>query len=224
MSLIVIVEDDKAIATGLAMNLRFEGHEVRLAHDGQEGLKHALEPGVGLVVLDVMLPGLNGYEVLREIRERNARLPVLMLTAKGAERDKVLGFDLGADDYVSKPFGLPELLARVKALLRRSAAPQLLHFGGMEVDLDAQQVRRKDASGTVDITPQEFRLLRAFIESEGRALSREQLLNLAWGLGYEGTERTVDTFVRQLRVKLEANPEQPRHFLTVRGHGYRFER
>ena len=222
MSLIVIVEDDRPIATGLAMNLRYEGHEVRVAHDGQEGLRLALEPGVGLIVLDVMLPGLNGYEILREVRSRNARLPVLMLSAKGTERDKVLGFDVGADDYVTKPFGLSELLARVKALLRRSSTPKLLTFGDAEVDFDSQQVRR--GGQPVEFTPQEFRLLRAFTESEGRALSREQLLNLAWGLGYEGTERTVDTFVRQLRVKLEVNPEQPRHFLTVRGLGYRFER
>jgi two-component system alkaline phosphatase synthesis response regulator PhoP len=222
VSLIVIVEDDKAISTGIAMNLRFEGHDVRTAPDGEAGVKLALEPGVALVVLDVMLPGMNGYEVLREIRERNPRLPVLMLSARGAEKEKVLGLDLGADDYVAKPFALSELLARVKALLRRAKAPQTIAFGNVVVDLDGQQVRKSGAH--VEFTAQEFRLLRAFLESEGRALSREQLLDLAWGLSYEGTARTVDTFVRQLRVKLEDDPENPKHLLTVRGHGYRFER
>lgn len=221
MSRIVIVEDDKAIATGLAMNLRYEGHEVRVAHDGTSGLAAALEPGVALVVLDVMLPGLNGHEVLREVRSRNPRVAVLMLSARGAEQDKVLGLDLGADDYVAKPFGLAELLARVKALLRRSSAPRGVSFGDVRIDLDARQVRK--GGKPVELTAQEFRLLVALVESEGRALSREQLLNLAWGLSYEGTERTVDTFVRQLRVKLEEDPEAPRHLLTVRGVGYRFE-
>lgn len=222
MSLIVIVEDDRAIATGLAMNLRYEGHDVRVAHTGDEGMNLVLEPGVGLVVLDVMLPGTNGYEILRTLRERNARVPVLMLSAKGTETDKITGLDLGADDYVAKPFALGELLARVKALLRRTAVPNSVSFGNVRITLDSQLVRK--GNDPVDITPQEFRLLRAFLESEGRALSREQLLDLGWGIDYEGTARTVDTFVRQLRVKLEDNPEQPRHFLTVRGHGYRFER
>lgn len=222
MSRIVIVEDDRAIAAGLAMNLRYEGHEVNCAHDGEAGLQLALEPGVSLVVLDVMLPGMNGHEILRELRTRNPKVPVLMLSARGAEQDKVLGLDLGADDYVAKPFGLAELLARVKALLRRSQAPRAVVFGHVTVDLDAQHAR-KDGK-PVDLTAQEFRLLRALLESEGRALSREQLLNLAWGLSYEGTERTVDTFVRQLRVKIEDDPENPRHLLTVRGLGYRFER
>jgi DNA-binding response OmpR family regulator len=220
MSRIVIVEDDKAIATGLAMNLRYEGHEVRVAHDGASGLAAALEPGMALVVLDVMLPGLNGHEILRELRARNPRVAVLMLSARGAEQDKVRGLDLGADDYVAKPFGLAELLARVKALLRRSTAPRGVSFGDVRIDLDARHVRK--AGRPVELTAQEFRLLVALVESEGRALSREQLLDLAWGLSYEGTERTVDTFVRQLRVKLEDDPEAPRHLLTVRGVGYRF--
>lgn len=222
MSRIVIVEDDKAIAAGLAMNLRFEGFEVRQAHDGAEGLRLALEPGTDLLLLDVMLPGMNGYELLKELRQRNAKVPVLMLTAKGAEGDKIMGLDLGADDYVTKPFALGELVARIKALLRRSQAPRMVEFGECVVDLDSQQVHRNGEA--VIFTPQEFRLLRAFIEGEGRALTREQLLNLAWGLDYDGTARTVDTFVRQLRVKLELDAENPKHFLTVRGHGYRFER
>ncbi len=222
MSHILIVEDDRAIAAGLAMNLRHEGHQVQVAHDGEEGLKKALQPDVDLVVLDVMLPGLNGYEIIREIRERNAKLPVLMLSAKGTEADKISGLDLGADDYVTKPFALGELLSRVKALLRRrTQGHALVRIGDIEVDLDSQAVRK--AGVLVPFTAQEFRLLRAFIDSEGRALTREQLLTRAWGLDYEGTERTVDTFVRQIRVKLEADPDEPRYLLTVRGHGYRLE-
>lgn len=223
MTHILIVEDDRAIAAGLAMNLRHEGHQVQVAHDGEEGLQKALQPDVDLVVLDVMLPGLNGYEIVREIRERNAKLPVLMLSAKGTETDKISGLDLGADDYVTKPFSLGELLSRVKALLRRrSQEHAIVRIGDIEVDLDSQAVRKSGVA--VPFTAQEFRLLRAFIDSEGRALTREQLLTRAWGLDYEGTERTVDTFVRQIRVKLEADPDEPRYLLTVRGHGYRLER
>jgi DNA-binding response OmpR family regulator len=222
LSCIVLVEDDRAIATGLAMNLRYEGHEVRTSHDGESGLAMALAPGVDLVILDIMLPAMNGYEVIRAIREHNAQLPVLMLSAKGAETEKVQGLDLGADDYVTKPFALGEVLARVKALLRRTRPSNVISFDEIEVDLDAQLVRRRGEP--VAFTAQEFRLLRAFIDSEGRALTREQLLTRAWGMDYEGTERTVDTFVRQLRVKLESDPEAPKHLLTVRGHGYRLER
>ncbi len=227
MSRVLIVEDDRAIALGLRLNLRKDGHEVEIAHDGEEGLKMALEPGVELVVLDVMLPGRNGFEVLKELRRRGGTASVLMLTAKGLESDKILGLKLGADDYLAKPFGLGELLARVEALLRRrpaadERADDLLRFGRVEVDLAAQLVRKDGAP--VEITPQEFKVLRLFLQSGGRALSREDLLARCWGAEYEGTPRTVDNFVRSLRVKLEENAEEPRHFLTVRGHGYRFER
>jgi len=226
MSRILIVEDDRAIALGLRLNLRRDGHDVRIAQDGETGLRMALEPDVDLIVLDVMLPGLNGYELLKEVRKQGSTASVLMLTAKGMESDKILGLKLGADDYLSKPFGLGELLARVEALLRRRpAAPEksaVIRFGQVEVDLDRQIVMREGS--TVDVSPQEFRVLRLFLTSNGRALSRDDILARCWGAEYEGTPRTVDNFVRSLRVKLEANPEEPRHFLTVRGHGYRFER
>ena len=227
MSRVLIVEDDRAIALGLRLNLRKDGHEVEIAHDGEEGLKMALEPGVELVVLDVMLPGRNGFEVLKELRRRGGTASVLMLTAKGLESDKILGLKLGADDYLAKPFGLGELLARVEALLRRrpaadERADDLLRFGRVEVDLAAQLVRKDGAP--VEITPQEFKVLRLFLQSGGRALSREDLLARCWGAEYEGTPRTVDNFVRSLRVKLEDDAEAPHHFLTVRGHGYRFEK
>jgi len=222
---ILIIEDDRAIALGLRLNLRKDGHEVRLAQDGEVGLRMALEPEVELIVLDVMLPQRNGYEVLKELRRHGSTASVLMLTAKGMEGDKILGLKLGADDYMSKPFGLGELLARVEALLRRRPAVEkqtVIKFGQVEVDLDRQTVSRDGAS--IDVSPQEFKVLRLFLTSNGRALSRDDILARCWGAEYEGTPRTVDNFVRSLRVKLELNAEEPRHFLTVRGHGYRFER
>jgi len=226
MAHILIIEDDRAIALGLRLNLRRDGHEVRIAQDGESGLPLALEPEVDLIVLDVMLPGRNGYEILKELRKRGSNASVLMLTAKGMESDKILGLKLGADDYLSKPFGLGELLARVEALLRRRPAVveknTVVRFGPVEVDLDRQTVHRDGAE--VDVSPQEFRVLRLFLQSSGRALSRDDILARCWGAEYEGTPRTVDNFVRSLRVKLEVNAEEPRHFLTVRGHGYRFER
>jgi DNA-binding response OmpR family regulator len=227
MARVLVIEDDRAIALGLRVNLRREGHDVQLVYDGEEGFARAQEPTVDLIVLDVMLPGRNGYELLKELRRRGARVPVLMLTAKGMEGDKILGLKLGADDYLAKPFGLGELLARVEALLRRQPPRDereidRVKFGEIEADLGAQTVSRGGAP--VEFTQQEFKVLRLFLQSGGRALSRDDILARCWGADYEGTPRTVDNFVRSLRVKLEADPEQPRHFLTVRGHGYRFER
>jgi DNA-binding response OmpR family regulator len=226
MARILIVEDDRAIALGLRLNLRKEGHEVQMAPDGESGLRLAQEPGVDLIVLDVMLPGRNGYDILKDLRGQGINTAVLMLTAKNLEGDKILGLKLGADDYLAKPFGLGELLARVEALLRRRPPPpekrERVRFGDVEVDLDAQTVQRNGAP--VEVSPQEFKVLRLFLHSAGRALSRDDILARCWGAEYEGTPRTVDNFVRSLRVKLEENAEEPRHFLTVRGHGYRFER
>ncbi len=226
MARILVIEDDRAIALGLRLNLRRDGHDVVMAQDGETGLRMALEPDVDLVVLDVMLPQRNGYDVLRELRKKGSAVAILMLTAKGMEGDKILGLKLGADDYLAKPFGLGELLARVEALLRRRPPPaekaSIARFGDVEVDLDRQTVQR--AQKPVDVSPQEFKVLRVFLTSGGRALSRDDLLARCWGAEYEGTPRTVDNFVRSLRVKLEENAEDPRHFLTVRGHGYRFEK
>jgi DNA-binding response OmpR family regulator len=226
MARILIIEDDRAIALGLRLNLRRDGPEVAIAADGETGLRMGLEPGVDLVVLDVMLPMRNGYEVLKELRRRGSTAAILMLTAKGMEGDKILGLKLGADDYLAKPFGLGELLARVEALLRRrppaASDDHLIRFGSVEVDLDRQTVQRDGRQ--LEFSPQEFKVLRLFLTSAGRALSREDILARCWGAEYEGTPRTVDNFVRSLRVKLEANAEEPRHILTVRGHGYRFER
>ena len=222
---ILVVEDDLSILTGLSMNLRIEGYEVLQAQDGRTGLAKALDEAPDLVVLDIMLPELNGYELLKELRRRNRDTPVVMLSAKGMEMDKILGLNLGADDYVAKPFGLQELLARIKAVLRRrypptSTAP--VAFGDVEVDLVARAVAR--AGTPVELTAQEFKLLAHLLAQPGRIFTREELLSGAWGFDYEGSARTVDNFVRQLRLKFEPDPENPRHFLTVRGLGYRFDR
>jgi len=221
---ILIVEDDPSILYGLKHNLGYEGYEVLTAPDGEQGLRLALEALPDVVILDVMLPGMNGFEVLKELRTRS-QVAVLMLSAKSAETEKVLGLDLGADDYVAKPFSLAELLARIKALLRRRSADTAsreIRFGDVAIQLDSQTVER--AGLPVELTPQEYRLLAFLIAREGKALSRNTILDGAWGYAYEGTTRTVDNFVRALRVKLEVDPESPRHIQTVRGFGYRFKR
>jgi DNA-binding response OmpR family regulator len=224
---ILVVEDDLSILTGLSMNLRFEGYEVLQAQDGRTGLARALDDAPDLVVLDLMLPELNGFEVLKELRQRGRDTPVVVLSAKGMETDKILGLNLGADDYVVKPFGLQELLARIKAVLRRrypaagSAAPPVT-FGDVSVDMAARTVSRDGRP--VELTAQEFKLLAHFLAHPGRTFTREELLSGAWGYHYEGSARTVDNFMRQLRLKFEPDPEAPRYFLTVRGLGYRFER
>ena len=221
---VLVVEDDLSILTGVSMNLRYEGYEVLQAQDGERGLELAVAESPDLIVLDIMMPRINGYEFLRELRSRGVRTPVLVLSAKGMERDKVLGLDLGADDYVVKPFGVAELIARVKAVLRRRYGEdgEVLRFGDVAVDLRSRAVTRDGAP--VELTAQEFRLLAHLVGSPGRTFSRDELLRGAWGLDYEGTARTVDTFVRQLRQKLEPDPDAPRYILTARGLGYRFER
>ena len=215
---ILVVEDDLSILTGVSMNLRYEGYEVLQAQDGARGLEMAVTDGPDLIVLDVMMPRLNGYELLRELRSRGVRTPVLVLSAKGMERD------LGADDYVVKPFSVAELMARVKAVLRRRWGNdgEVVRFGDVAVNLGTRAVTRSQAP--VDLTAQEFKLLAHLVSNPGRTFSREELLSGAWGFDYEGTPRTVDTFVRQLRQKLEPDPEAPRYILTARGLGYRFER
>jgi len=220
---LLIVEDDASIAAGLRMNLRHEGFDVRVATDGEAGLRSALGDVPDLILLDVMLPEMNGFEVLRELRRRGSRAGIIMLTAKGQEEDKVLGLDLGADDYVQKPFGLQELIARIHAVLRRQreAFPEEISFGGITVDRRARHVK-KDGEDVV-LSPREMNLLLFLVGHPNRALSRDALLEGAWGLDYEGTARTVDNFVVSLRKKLEKDPESPVHFQTVRGLGYRFQ-
>lgn len=220
---VLIVEDDAAIAAGLRLNLRHEGFAVTVEGDGEQGLKRALDDAPDLIILDVMLPSMNGYEILRELRRRGSTAGIIMLTAKGLEEDKVLGLDLGADDYVQKPFGLSELIARVNAVLRRKTAqqPTQIRFDDVVIDTSARTVTRSGEA--VALSPRETALLLFLVDHPGRAHSRDQLLEGAWGLDYEGTERTVDNFVVSLRKKLEKNPDEPVRFVTVRGLGYRFD-
>jgi DNA-binding response OmpR family regulator len=221
---ILVVEDEPKMVAGLRDNFEFEGYEVITAADGVEGLQRALEDTPDLVVLDVMMPRLSGLEVCKQLRAQRSSIPIIMLTARGQEVDKVVGLELGADDYVTKPFSIRELLARVKAVLRRTAVVphnQDQHsFGDVEVDLRRCRVLRSGKA--IDISSKEFELLKYFVCHSGETLSRDRLLEEVWGYENYPTTRTVDTHLVRLRQKLEPNPEDPRYFLTVHGTGYRF--
>lgn len=225
MNRVLIVEDNHSLAFGLRNNLEIEGYEVQVADDGPSGLAAARKLQPDLIVLDLMIPGMDGYRVLRQLREDGLTMPVLILTAKGEEADKVLGFRLGADDYVTKPFGVLELLARVQALLRRSrpsraTAAQAMHrFADVEVEVTTRCVRRN--GDPVALTPMEFDLLVALLRRQGAVASRLELLKEVWGHSSAVLTRTVDTHIGELRRKLEADPATPRHILTVRKAGYR---
>ncbi|MFY3743939.1 response regulator transcription factor [Anaeromyxobacter sp. Red801] len=224
---ILVIEDDPSILRGLQLNLGMEGYTVRSASDGETGLQLARTERPDLVVVDVMLPRMGGLEVIREIRKEDPELPILILSAKNQETDKVAGLQLGADDYLGKPFGLKELLARIDALLRRrrargeGAQPKAIRrAGGIELDLDA---RRALVDGrALELTSREFDLLAFFVTHPDRVYSREQLMEAVWGSRYFGTARTVDNFVARLRAHIGDDAEQPRHLETVRGIGYRF--
>lgn len=221
---ILVVEDEPNMVVGLRDNFEFEGYEVLTARDGVEGLQLALSESPDLVVLDVMMPRMSGLEVCKQLRAQRASIPIIMLTARGQEVDKVVGLELGADDYVTKPFSIRELLARVKAVLRRtSVVPKdrdQHSFGDVEVDLRRCSVVRSGQA--LDVSSKEFELLKYFICHAGETLSRHQLLEDVWGYEHYPTTRTVDTHLVRLRQKLEPNPEQPQYFLTVHGTGYRF--
>ncbi|HXP11634.1 MAG TPA: response regulator transcription factor [Acidobacteriaceae bacterium] len=221
---ILVVEDEPAMVAGLRDNFEFEGYEVITAQDGVEGLERALEESPDLVVLDVMMPRMSGLEVCKQLRAKRASLPIIMLTARGQEIDKVVGLELGADDYVTKPFSIRELLARVKSVLRRTAAlpkdKEQHSFSDVEVDLRRCRVVRSGKA--LDISSKEFDLLKYFICHPGETLSRDRLLEDVWGYENYPTTRTVDTHLVRLRQKLEPDPEQPQYFLTVHGTGYRF--
>jgi two-component system alkaline phosphatase synthesis response regulator PhoP len=221
---LLIIEDDPSILHGLQMNLRLEGYVPLTAMDGAEGLRLWRQHHPELVILDLMLPKKSGLEVLREIRAEDPDTRVLVLSAKGHEADKVLGLSLGADDYITKPFGLPELLARIRASLRRarreSEQRPLRSFGRITIDAAGRRVTLDGAN--VEMTAREFDLLFYFAAHPGCAFTREQLMHAVWGMDHFGTPRTVDNFVARLRLKLEEDPEHPRHIETIRGMGYRF--
>jgi DNA-binding response OmpR family regulator len=224
MTKILVVEDEPGIALGLEDDLRLEGWDVELAGDGPTASKRAREAQFDLILLDVMLPGKDGLEVCRELRRAGLRTPIIMLTAKAQEAEKILGLDNGADDYVTKPFSPKELRARIRAALRRSAAPeapQVYRFGDIEVDATRCELRK--SGSVVETTATEFKLLSAFVRNRGRVLSREKLLDEAWGQDTFLTDRVVDNHIVALRKKIEREPAEPRYLISVRGVGYRFD-
>ena len=224
MTRILIVEDDLAILRGLEQNLRFEGYDVITATDGEAGLELAQRGAPNLIILDIMLPKRNGYELCRILRREGMETPILMLTAKGQEMDKVMGLEFGADDYVTKPFGLMELLARVKAMLRRAQRLEShlsqIQLGDVEINFDTFTASR--AGKQLEMSTREFELLRYLLKNTAQVRSRQAILNEVWGTDYFGTYRTVDNFITRLRKIIEPNPKNPRYIHTVRGIGYRF--
>jgi DNA-binding response OmpR family regulator len=220
---ILLVEDDADLAKGLAFNLRHEGYEVLVAGTVKDGRRAAQRDGVDLVVLDLMLPDGDGLEILRALRGAGSRVPVLCLTARGQETDKVMGLGSGADDYVTKPFGLAELFARIAALLRRAgpAAAETVRLGAAVVDLAGHRVARGDREE--DLTPVETDLLRYLLARRGQAVERDQILRDLWGVASKHDTRTLDNHVARLRRKLEDDPASPRVIVTVHGTGYRLE-
>jgi DNA-binding response OmpR family regulator len=223
MKRILIVEDEPDIALGLERDLAAHGYEVLVARDGESAIQHGLSSRWDLILLDVMLPGRDGFEVCRQLRGRKVKTPVILLTARTHEADKVLGLELGADDYVTKPFSPRELRARIKAVLRRveDGEADLYSFGDCVVDLPRAMLSR--AGRVVEISALEFRILAAFLKSGGRVLSRDQLIDMAWGSRTFVTPRVVDTHIVNLRKLIEPDASKPRHLISLRGLGYRFE-
>jgi DNA-binding response OmpR family regulator len=223
MARILVVEDEPPLALGLEDDLKLEGYEVEVVRDGETASRRAREQSFDLIILDVMLPHKDGFEVCRELRRAGLRMPVILLTAKTQESDKVLGLELGADDYVTKPFSPRELRARVKAALRRAAGemPEIYRFGDAEVNFTRCELRR--GGRVVEMTPIEFKLLAAFIRHRAQTLSRNKLLDQVWGRETFVTDRVVDTHITNLRKKIEPTPSEPRFLVNVRGMGYRFD-
>ena len=228
MNTILVVDDEKSIVDIISYNLKKEGFEVIAAYDGQQGLKIALTENPDLILLDIMMPKMDGFEVCRRIREKKLQTPIIMLTARAEEVDKVLGFELGADDYVTKPFGVRELVARVKANLRKhseippAAEPKSsFTIADLVFDMNMQDIRRNGQ--VIALTPREFELTKFLATQKNQVFTREDLLEKVWKYEYFGDVRTVDVTIRRLRSKLEENPEKPRYIITKRGIGYYFD-
>jgi two-component system alkaline phosphatase synthesis response regulator PhoP len=223
MARILVVEDEPDIALGLQLDLQDEGHAVEIARDGQEGSRRAREPGWDVILLDVMLPLKDGFEVCREIRRARIGAPILMLTAKAHEAEKIMGLDMGADDYLTKPFSPRELRARIRALLRRVQPDNepVRRFGDCEVDFVRAELRR--GGKRMDLTAIELKMMEFFVRNAGRVVSRNQVIDAVWGADVFVTDRVVDTHIVHLRRKTETDPSKPRHIVSVRGIGYRFE-
>ena len=223
MQTVLIIEDDPTMLIGLKDNFEFKGYKVVTAADGEKGLKAALNARPDLIILDIMLPRINGYEICQLIREQKLDTPIIMLTAKGEESDIVLGLNLGADDYVTKPFSIKELLARAAAFLRRAKreVQDAYEFGGFRLDIPARRLTHKGKE--VELSPKEFSLLEFFVKKPGRALTRDEILNAVWGYDCVVTSRSIDRFVTTLRNKIEQDPARPVFIHTIRQIGYRFE-
>lgn len=224
MAKILVVEDEPGIAFGLESDLQMEGYEVAVVGEGDKAVSQACAESFDLILLDVMLPNKDGFEVCRELRRRGMKTPIIMLTAKTQEAEKVMGLEVGADDYVTKPFSPRELRARIRAVLRRTApqdAEDVYRFGNWELDMGRFELRRDGRR--LDATTTELKLLAAFVRSRGRVLTRERLLDEVWGSGVSITDRVIDNHVVSLRKKIEGEPSAPRYLISVRGLGYRFD-
>jgi DNA-binding response OmpR family regulator len=220
---VLIIEDERNMVTGLQFNLEARGYKVSAAYDGEDGYRKALEQHPDLIILDLMLPKCDGYEVCRRLKKEVPDIPVVMLTARSQESEVVLGLELGADDYVTKPFSVLELMARVKMVLRRASAESrdagVLQIGNVVVDFS--QYAAEKAGRPIDLSPREFEILRYFSKRRGEAVSRSELLNAVWGYDSASLSRTVDTHIAKLRQKIEADPRSPRHIITIHGVGYK---
>lgn len=226
---ILLVEDDGDIADLLDLHLSDEGHRVEVVDDGDDGLERALECAFDLIILDIMLPGTDGFDICRRLRQEKCHIPILMVTAKTEEVDKILGLELGADDYITKPFSIREVLARVKAIFRRVEVDQETHGEDEEVPIEVEGLRieptkrKVQVDGNhVDLTSKEYELLLLFARNPGRAYSRQELLDEVWGYQYSGYSHTVNTHINRLRNKIESDPSSPQYVKTVWGVGYRF--
>ena len=226
MKKILIIEDEESIRLALEDDFRLEDYDVEVASDGIEGLAKAVNPGINLIILDIMLPGLNGFDICKKLRTQGIRTPIIMLTAKGQEIDRVVGLEIGADDYVTKPFSPRELQARVKAVLRRmetepdDKAENLFRSGGLEVDFRQYECRKNGKE--VSLTTHEFELLKYLLQNRGRVINRDELLDEIWGKDVFVAPRTVDTHMANLRKKIEDDPSRPRLIISIRGVGYKF--
>lgn len=224
MNTILVIEDDISILRGLKDNLEYEGYAVVTETNGERGLQAALGKNPDLILLDIMLPGMNGYEICRRVKKEKPDLPVIMITARGSEMDKVSGLDIGADDYITKPFSIPELLARIRSVLRRAApAPVALDqysFGKVRLDFRKLQAFREERE--IKLSTKEFEIMKYFIAHEGEAVHRHDLLNAVWGYESMPTTRTVDNFILDLRKKMENDPSKPVHIISIRDIGYKF--
>jgi len=227
MHQVLIIEDDPALLRGLKDNFAHAGYIVQTADDGETGYELALKLKPDLLILDIMLPGINGYEICRSLRREGVGVPIIMLTAKAEETDLVLGLGLGADDYMTKPFGIRELLARADALLRRTTTEggggSEITFGHFRLDSRAHQLIDTESDTEIELSPREYDLLLFFANNPGRALSRDQIMNAVWGYGSMVTPRSIDRFVTGLRKKIEPDPKHPSHIHTVRELGYKFD-